>query len=146
MSDYDYIIHTDGASLGNPGPAGIGVAIYNSAKVLLKQYSEEIGKATNNVAEYQAVIFALKKLKALYGKQAMRKSQVLINSDSKLLVKQLNGEYKLKNKGIKDLFIEIWNLKMDFQKVSFKAIPREENKLADKLANQAAGIDNNKLF
>ncbi|MBU3918954.1 ribonuclease HI family protein [Patescibacteria group bacterium] len=135
----DYIIYTDGASKGNPGPASIGVAIYNSAGVLLKEYSELIGETTNNVAEYQAVIFALKKLKALYGKKNAKESIILINSDSKLLVKQLNGEFRLKDEKIQKLFIEIWNEKMDFKQVLFKQIPREKNQLADSLANQAFG-------
>ena len=140
MSNYtDYVIYTDGASKGNPGPSSVGVAIYNGAGVLLKECFETIGKTTNNVAEYQAVIFALKKLKALYGKKNAKESAILINSDSKLLVKQLNGEFKLKDEKIQKLFIEIWNQKMDFKKVSFKKIPREENKKADALANQAFG-------
>jgi len=133
------IVFTDGASKGNPGPSSIGVAIYNGAGLLLKEYSEAIGKTTNNVAEYQAVIFALKKIKALYGKKSAKESEILINSDSKLLVKQLNGEFKIKDEKIKKLFIEVWNQKMDFKKVSFKKIPREKNKLADSLANQAFG-------
>ena len=140
MSNHvDYIIYTDGASKGNPGPSSVGVAIYNGASVLLKEYFEAIGKATNNVAEYQAVIFALKKLKALYGRKSAKESEILINSDSKLLVEQLNGKFRLKDEKIKKLFIEIWNQKMDFKKVSFKNIPREENKKADSLANQAFG-------
>ena len=135
----NYVIYTDGASKGNPGPASIGVAIYNSGGALLKEYSKAIGKTTNNVAEYQAVIFALKKIKALYGKKKAKESSVLINSDSKLLVKQLNGEFRLKDAKIKQLFIEVWNEKMDFKKVSFNQIPREKNELADSLANQAFG-------
>ncbi len=135
----DYIIHTDGASKGNPGPASIGVVIANSAGVVLKEYSQALGKATNNVAEYQAVIFALKKIKALFGKKAAEQSDILIKSDSKLLVKQLNGEFKLKDEKIQKLFIEIWNLRLDFKNVSFERIPREKNQRADALANQALG-------
>ena len=135
----DYIIYTDGASKGNPGPSSVGVAIYDSAGVSLKDCFKAIGRATNNVAEYQAVIFALKKIKALYGKKKAKESVVLINSDSKLLVKQLNGEFRLKDEKIKELFIDVWNEKMDFKKVLFNQIPREKNERADALANQAFG-------
>ena len=133
----DYIIHTDGASKGNPGPASIGVVIANRAGDVLKEYSQEIGETTNNVAEYQAVIFALKKIKALFGKKRAEQSEILIKSDSTLLVKQLNGEFKLKDEKIQKLFIEVWNLRLDFKRVSFENIPREKNKRADALANQA---------
>jgi len=131
-----YIVYTDGACKGNPGPASIGIAIYKGNS-LLKEYSEEIGKATNNIAEYTAVLFALKKIRALYGKKEALKSEIIIKSDSKLLVEQLNGRFKLKNKKIQELFIEVWNLRLDFKKVSFENIPREENKQADSLANKA---------
>lgn len=135
----DYVIYTDGASKGNPGPASIGAVVINGAGKVLEEYSQAIGKTTNNVAEYQAVIFALKKVKALFGKKRAEQSEILIKSDSKLLVKQLNGEFKLKDEKIKEFFIEIWNLKMDFKKVSFENIPREKNERADALANQALG-------
>ena len=142
------IVYTDGASRGNPGPASIGVAIYDAKGKILKEYSKAIGKATNNVAEYQAVIFGLKKIKALVGKAKIKNYSLEIRADSQLLVSQMSGKYKIKDFNIQKLFFEIWNSKIDFGNVEFKHIPREKNKLADKLANQA--LDevelNNKLF
>jgi len=125
------IIHTDGGSRGNPGPAAIGVVIGD------KEYSEQIGQATNNEAEYQAVIFALKKAKALFGKKKIKEIEFEIRSDSELLIKQLNGEYKILEPKIQPLFLQVWNLRIDFGKIKFVLIPREENKEADRLVNQA---------
>lgn len=124
------IIYIDGGARGNPGPAAIGVVAGN------KSYQERIGNTTNNVAEYKAAIFALKKAKQLLGKEK-GKSEVEIRTDSELLYKQLNGQYKIKNKELQPLFIEIWNLQQDFKKVKFIHIAREENHLADRLVNQA---------
>ena len=125
------IIHTDGGSRGNPGPSAIGVIIND------KKYSEQIGEKTNNEAEYEAVIFALKKTKSLFGKKVVKTAEVEIKSDSELLIKQLNGEYKILEPKIQPLFLKVWNLKIDFGKVKFTAIPREKNKQADKLVNEA---------
>ncbi len=129
------IVYTDGGARGNPGPAAIGtVIIINNEE---KRYGEAIGKTTNNVAEYQAIIFALKKIKHLIGKEKAKESEIEINADTELVVKQMNREYKIKNEGLKDFFIELWNLTQDFKKVTFTHIPREKNKGADKLVNQA---------
>ena len=125
------IIYTDGGSRGNPGPSAIGVVIDN------KEYSEQIGKKTNNEAEYEAVIFALKKTKALFGKKKIREMEFEIRSDSELLVKQLQGRYKILNPKIQPLFLKAWNLKIDFGKVKFTLIPRSQNKEADQLVNRA---------
>ncbi|MBU1046061.1 ribonuclease HI family protein [Patescibacteria group bacterium] len=140
------IVFTDGASRGNPGPASLGVIIADSRGAAQKEYSETIGKATNNEAEYQAVIFALKKIKALVGKAKIKNAEVLIKSDSELMVSQLSGKYKIKEPNIQKLFIQVWNLKIDYKKVDFQLIPREQNALADKLANQALDAETQKLF
>ena len=142
------IIYTDGASRGNPGPASIGVAICNNKEQTLKEYCQTLGNATNNEAEYQAVIFALKKLKALFGKAKIKEYEIEIRSDSQLLVNQLIGKYKIVNSKIQPLFLEVWNLKVDIGNVNFSYIPREENKKADALANKALDSENNakKLF
>jgi ribonuclease HI len=124
-----YIIYTDGGSRGNPGKAAVGVVIGE------KKYGDYIGETTNNVAEYRALIFALKKAKMLLGKNA-KISDLEIRADSELLIKQLNGEYKIKDENLKDLFIEVWNLKQDFNSVVFKHIPREKNKEADLIVNK----------
>jgi len=139
------IIHTDGGARGNPGPAAIGVVI-EGGSLGKKEYGEYIGETTNNEAEYRAVIFALKKLKLLVGSDKCRESSVEFLLDSELIVKQLNKEYKLKDKNIQNFFIEIWNLTFDFGGVSFHYIPREENREADRIVNQVLDREMNKLL
>jgi len=95
------VIFTDGGSRGNPGPSAIGVIIND------KKYSEQIGEKTNNEAEYEAVIFALKKTKSLFGKKVVKTAEVEIKSDSELLIKQLNGEYKILEPKIQPLFLKV---------------------------------------
>lgn len=126
-------IYTDGGSRNNPGPAAIGVWI----ETLDKKYSEYIGERTNNEAEYEALVFGLKKVKQLVGKEKSRDTEVECLLDSELVVKQLNHQYKLKEKHIQEFFLEIWNLMLDFKLVSFTHIPREKNSAADKLVNEA---------
>ena len=138
-------IHTDGGARSNPGPAAIGVIIEGDL-VGKKEYGEYIGEATNNEAEYKAVIFAFKKLKQLIGSGKCKEVSIQFLIDSELVVKQLNGEYKVKESGIKGFFLEIWNLKTDFGKVYFSHIPREENKEADRVVNQVLDREGNKLF
>ncbi|OGZ72248.1 MAG: hypothetical protein A2908_03855 [Candidatus Staskawiczbacteria bacterium RIFCSPLOWO2_01_FULL_38_12b] len=145
----EIVIYTDGGSRGNPGKAAIGVVFCNEKGEVIKKFGEYLGDhLTNNDAEYAAVIFALKKFKALFGKAMAEHSQVEIRSDSELLVKQMNGKYKVENEKIQKFFMEIWNLKIDFKEVKFKAIPREKNKEADALVNQAldAEASSQKLF
>lgn len=137
MASQEIFIYVDGGSRGNPGPAAIGCIIEISHQSLdIKEYSKFLGTATNNEAEYKSVIFALKKVKQLIGKENAAKVEIEIKSDSELLVNQLNGQFKIKEKDLIPLFIEIWNLKQDFKKVKFAQIPREENKRADSLVNK----------
>jgi len=132
------IIYTDGGSRGNPGKAGIGVVFCNEMGQEIKKYGEYLGdNLTNNEAEYSAVIFALKKFKALFGKKLAENSEVEIRSDSEFLVKQMNGEYKVLDEKIQKLFIEVWNLKLDFESIKFKHIVREKNKEADRMVNES---------
>lgn len=132
------IIYTDGGSRGNPGPAAIGVVFSNQRGETIKQYSQFLGdNFTNNEAEYKAVIFALKKFKQLFGKKLAQNSEVELRSDSQLLIRQLNGEYKILDPKIQLLFLTVWNLKLDFKKVKFKNILRSKNKIADGLVNEA---------
>ncbi len=142
------IIYTDGGSRGNPGPAALGVVICNKKGEEIKRYSEYIGRTTNNEAEYQAVIFALKKIKQLFGKKNVKNLEVEINSDSELLVNQLNGKYKILDSKIGNLFLKTWNLEIDVGRVKFNLIPREKNKTADQLVNEALNsqIKKQKLF
>jgi len=131
------IIYTDGGSRGNPGPAAAGVLFYNEKGQVIKKYSQFLGEnLTNNEAEYQAIVFALKKFKQLFGKKLAKNSDVELRSDSELLIKQLNGEYKILDSKIQSLFLKVWNLKLDFKKVKFKLISRTKNKEADLLVNE----------
>jgi len=141
-----FIVYTDGGSRGNPGPAALGVVISDSKGNTLKAYGEYIGKTTNNDAEYQAVIYALKKIKALIGKKNTKTAKVNVYSDSQLLVNQLNGTYKIKEEHIAKLFIEVWNLKVDFGEVTFSHVPREKNKEADAMVNKALDSEGSTLF
>lgn len=122
----------DGGSRGNPGRAALGVYFPG----LKKEYSEYLGTMTNNEAEYSAALFALKKIKALIGKEAAKKAEVELKMDSELVVKQMNGEYKIKEENLQKFFMELWNLKLDFKKVSFTHIRREQNAEADRLVNE----------
>lgn len=127
---------TDGASRGNPGQAGIGVVIYNDKDEVVAELSEYIGEATNNVAEYTAVIRALEKGLELGG------VEISLYTDSELLAKQVKGEYKVKNEGLIPLYKQVVNLKGEYDKFVVTHVPRAKNKVADGLANQA--IDNKK--
>ncbi len=142
--DEKITMFTDGGSRNNPGPAAIGVYI----ETLGKKYSEYIGEKTNNEAEYMALIFGLQKLKQLLGKEKMKQAEVDCYLDSELVVKQLNHEYKLKEKHIQEFFIDIWNLMLDFKSVRFTHVLREKNKIADALVNEAldARKKQNNLF
>ncbi|MEK9154689.1 MAG: ribonuclease HI family protein [Patescibacteria group bacterium] len=138
------IAYCDGGSRGNPGLAAIGIVIsgIGNKESGIREYSKFLGEATNNEAEYQAVVFALKKIKQLIGSKKSGESEVEIRIDSELVAKQLNGEYKIKEERLTSFFIEIWNLKQDFLKVKFKQIPREENKQADYLVNRELDSQN----
>ncbi len=130
--DEKIIMFTDGGSRNNPGPSAVGVYI----ETLNKKYGEYVGIKTNNEAEYLALIFGLKKLKQLLGKAA-KTSTIECYLDSELVVRQLNHIYKLKEKHIQELFLEIWNLMLDFRMVTFAHILREKNKISDALVNEA---------
>lgn len=127
------VIYTDGGARGNPGAAAIGVVFPD----LKKEYGEAIGNATNNIAEYKAVVFGLKKAKSLLGGKKAAEAEIEVRADSELVVSQLSGRYKIKEDSLKPLFIDVWNLKQDFKSVSFAHIPREKNREADRLVNQA---------
>lgn len=131
------IVFTDGGSRGNPGPAAIGVVIKDTKGRVMKSYGEKIGDATNNEAEYQALVSALKKVKALLGKEKCREVVVEANMDSELVMRQLNGKYKIEKENLFPYFIAVWNLKQDFKEVIFCHVPREKNQAADQKVNEA---------
>ncbi len=134
------VAYIDGGARGNPGPAALGVVIYNKSGDQLKEYGQPLGVKTNNEAEYLAAIFALEKIKALWGKSRIKNLSVEVYSDSQLLVEQINGRYKITNDKLIPLFIKLWNLKIDFGQVIFRAARREDNQDADRMVNQA--LDN----
>ena len=130
-------IFTDGGSRGNPGPAAIGVHIVDASGTVLKQVAETIGNATNNYAEYWAVVRALQSAKEHFGKRTPD-IQFVLKLDSELIKKQLSNEYQIKEPGLVPLFIEIHNMRVAlFPNLIFIHLPREQNKEADKLVNQA---------
>jgi len=136
MKTEKIIIYTDGGSRGNPGPAAIGVVICDEKGNAIKKYSKSIGIRTNNEAEYEAVIFALGKMKQLFGKEKVQDIDIEIRMDSELVARQLSGLYKIEEEKLFPLFIKIWNLKMDFGNISFVEIPREKNTEADRILNE----------
>ena len=124
-------IHIDGAARGNPGEAGIGIIIKDSQDQQIRKLYKYIGQATNNVVEYTALIYALQEALILGFKN------VIVHSDSELLVRQLHGEYRVKNSNLKPYYEQFLHLKTGFDKLEIKQITREENKASDRLANQA---------
>ena len=126
-----FIIYTDGGARGNPGPAGIGVVLQNKDGDVVGEWSEFLGVATNNQAEYKALLLALKQTVAL------GVIELECRLDSELVVKQLKGEYKIKNSELKLLNEQAKGLISQLKDVSFKHVRREQNKRADQLANQA---------
>jgi ribonuclease HI len=122
-------IFTDGGARGNPGPAAIGLVIKDENNKILKEFSEYIGKATNNQAEYRALIKGLELAKGF------KPSEVICYLDSELLAKQMKQEYKVKDKDLQPLFIKAWNAAVRLKKVNYQHVPRELNKEADKLLN-----------
>lgn len=127
------VMYSDGGSRGNPGPSALGVYI----ETLDKKYGEFLGTKTNNEAEYSAILFGLKKIKSLIGKTVAKKTAIECRMDSELACKQLNHEYKIENEKLQPLFLEIWNLMLDFGEVKFVHVMREYNTVADAEANRA---------
>ncbi len=132
-------VFTDGGARGNPGPAGVGVQILDEKNEVLSELSEYIGEATNNVAEYTAVKRALEHMQELL--EDSKAVQVAINLDSQLVERQLNDAYKVKDETLKVYFDAIKGMLDEFASVTFTHVMREDNKEADRLANEA--IDEN---
>ena len=124
-------MNVDGASRGNPGPAAIGVTLKDEKRNLVAAISQRIGITTNNQAEYTALISALKQAAKL-GAQ-----HVKVNSDSELMVRQLQGKYRVKSPDLRPLYEEAVRLARSFKTFQVASIPREQNREADKLANAA---------
>ena len=124
-------IFIDGASRGNPGPSGIGIVFCDGEDKVVKKLFKFIGNVTNNVAEYSALIYAMQE--ALID----RYDEVRVKSDSELLTRQLTGEYKVKNDNLRLYYDLFQHISKGFNKIEVISIARENNSLADKLANKA---------
>jgi len=122
-------VNIDGASRGNPGLSAIGIIIKQNEKILI-EHSEFLGIRTNNQAEYEALKRALEICNEL-------DKEIIVFSDSELLVNQRNTKYKIRNQNLKMISRDISNLEKNFEKVLYRRIPREKNYRADKLANKA---------
>lgn len=133
------IVNTDGGARGNPGPAAIGIVFYDDQGKELHTFKQAIGQATNNQAEYQAIIKALELIeKSQWHKNNTEDNQIECRLDSQLVVEQINGNYKVKNEDIKIYISRISELLRRLSRpVTFLHVPREQNKKADKLVNQA---------
>jgi ribonuclease HI len=129
----DFVVNTDGASKGNPGPSSYGFVLKARGGAILHQEGEKIGIATNNVAEYTAVIKALEYIVKRYFRKAPHKAEVL--ADSRLLVEQLSGRFKIKSPNLLPLVDKVRSLETEVGDVIYRHVPREENFLADRLAN-----------
>lgn len=125
------ITFTDGGARGNPGPAAAGMVIKNEAGETLAAYGEYLGRQTNNFAEYSALLSALKKAKELGA------TEVDCVLDSELVVKQMRGEYRVKQPALQKLFVQVYNAAAQFKKISYRHIRRESNKEADAEVNKA---------
>ncbi len=124
-------VQFDGACFGNPGPMGIGVAVLKEGKVVAR-ISHGLGHGTNNIAEYSAALRGLTEAKKLGA------TEVNMQGDSQLIIKQLKGEYEVKNSMLKELHMEIKRLEKTFASVKYEWIPRERNTVADELSKIGA--------
>ena len=130
MSDV-WMVNTDGGSRGNPGPAGAGVVVRDPSGEIVARGGSYLGSATNNVAEYEAMLWGMRAARALGA------TSLLVRADSELIVKQMLGQYRVKNEGLKPLFLRAQELRRAFQDVTFQHVRREANVEADALANEA---------
>lgn len=131
----DLIINTDGASKGNPGPSSYGFVIKARGGALLHEEGEQIGVTTNNVAEYTAVLKAFEYVIKRFFRKVPHKIEVV--ADSRLVVEQLSGRFKIKSEKLLPIFDKIKSMEFDLGQVTYRSVPREENFLADRLANRA---------
>jgi ribonuclease HI len=129
----EWLLMVDGAARGNPGEAGCGAAIADENGTVIQELSRYLGRTTNNVAEYAALLMGLEALLELGQKH------IVVQSDSELMVRQLNGEYRVKDEKLKALFEQARGLLRRFDSYRILHVRRDRNKLADRLANR--GID-----
>lgn len=134
----EFTLYADGGSRGNPGHAGAGAVVFDTAGKRVVEVADYLGIATNNVAEYEAVLRGLVKLNAEYPEGYFKQAPLLIRMDSKLVIEQLKGAYKVKHPNLIPRYLEVKNvLARNFGTVRFEHVLREFNKDADALANEA---------
>jgi len=132
------IIYTDGASRNNPGEAGAGAYITDESGKALKECTKKLGIKTNNFAEYEAIVLGLEEAKKMFGETKIKTMDVEVRMDSELAQRQLTGVYQIKEETLWPQWMKIWNLRVKyFPKIKFVHIPREKNKDADRLSNEA---------
>jgi ribonuclease HI len=129
------VIHVDGGSRGNPGPSAIGVVVSDSEGAVLEEVAERIGVATNNVAEYRAL------LKGLERAAALGASEIELVNDSELVARQITGAYKVKHPALKPLYAEAVAALRQFERSRIRSVPRAQNARADELVNLALDGD-----
>lgn len=127
-------IYIDGGARGNPGPAGVGVIVLDESGKKIKDVSKYIGEATNNIAEYSALLYGLEEALIL------RADEIKINLDSELVAKQITGEYRVKDQNLRPLFERALNMLKSFKNFEVNHIDRSKNKEADKLVNKAINL------
>ena len=124
-------VHSDGAARGNPGPAGAGAVLTDSAGNVIARLGRYLGRQTNNVAEYEGLLLGLKHARELGYRE------VEVRADSQLLIRQLKGEYAVRHAGLKPLHAEALRVLRSFDRFDLQHVPREENALADEMSNRA---------
>ena len=127
----EWIVNTDGGSRGNPGPGGAGIVVRDPSGAVVAEGGAFLGSVTNNIAEYEALLWGMRAASALGARR------LLVRADSELVVRQMLGQYRVKNAGLKPLFVEAQALQRSFEIVRFEHVRREQNAEADALANQA---------
>jgi ribonuclease HI len=125
------VVHVDGGARGNPGPAAVAAVVSDGEGSVLDEAAEQIGTATNNVAEYRAVLLGLDRARALGA------DEVELVNDSELVARQLQGVYKVKHPAMRPLHLDATGRLRDFARWSIRTVPREQNAHADALVNRA---------
>jgi ribonuclease HI len=125
------VVNVDGGARGNPGPAAIAAVVQDSAGGVLEEKGEKIGRATNNVAEYRALLLGIERAEALGA------DEVELVGDSELIVKQVKGEYKVKDAALRELHAQVKSALAGFGSWSIRHVRREHNAEADRLVNEA---------
>ena len=134
MRNKKILLYTDGGARGNPGPAGIGIVLFDAKNKRIGEFYKYIGETTNNLAEYSALVAGLEEARALDG------DEVIVHTDSELIARQLSGEYKVKDGKIRPLFEKALEILKGFGSYEIKHIERSKNKEADKLVNKAINL------